>query len=257
MRLKLSFSIDEGQYLNFNYPYYIASWLYKQIAYVDAPLAEFLHRQGYQTKRKNFKLHTFSSLQTDFTVENGLMRLKSREAWLHLNFYLDRVAERFVQGLFMHQQCTLGDRQHRIRMTVQQVEVLPMPELYPTVRLQMRSPIVVSHKNERGLDDYLSPEHADYADLLLNNLIEKYEACGQHLDPAWQNQPFEFTLLQYHKKPYRLITIKAGTPEETRVRGYLFDFALTAPAPLIEVGLLAGFGRENAMGFGFAEVVKM
>ncbi|WP_448519051.1 CRISPR-associated endoribonuclease Cas6, partial [Rhodoflexus sp.] len=240
MRLKLLFSIEDGYYLNFNYPYYIASWLYKQIAYADAPLAEFLHRQGYQSGRKNFKLHTFSSLQTNFTVENGLMRIKSREASLHLNFYLDTVAERFVQGLFMHQHCILGDNQYRLRMTVRQVEVLPMPPLHTTTHLQMRSPIVVSRRNERGLHDYLSPEHEEYADLLLKNLIEKYESCGASLDPSWQNHPFEFRLLRYHKKPYRLISIKSGTPEETKVRGYLFDFALTAPTPLIEVGLLAG-----------------
>lgn len=255
MRLRLQFHVDEGRYLSFNYPYYLAAWLYKQIAFADAPLAEFLHREGYKARRKNFKLHTFSSLQIPFTVEQGLMRLQSRQAILYLNFYLDAVAARFVQGLFMHRKCTLGDRQHRICMTVQEVEVLPPIELQSTVRLRTLSPVMIGRKNSRGYDDYLSPEDPDYADLLLNNLLEKYESGGQPLNPTWQQYPFEFTLLRYHKKPYRLITLKEGTREASKLRGYLFDFALTAPPELIEVGLLAGFGRENAMGFGFVEVI--
>lgn len=255
MRLKLSFSIDKGNYLSFNYPYYLAAWIYKQIAFADAPLAEFLHRQGYTARRKTFKLHAFSALQIPFAVEQGLMRLKAREAHLYLNFYLDAVAARFVQGLFLHRQCTLGDRRHRISMTVRQVEVLPLPEIQPTMHLRTLSPLMIGRKNERGYEDYLSPEDEDYADLLLKNLLEKYEAAGQPLNPEWQQHPSEFKLLRYHKKPCRLITLKEGTPEESRVRGYLFDFSLTAPPELIETGLLAGFGRENAMGFGFTEII--
>ncbi|MCS7020155.1 MAG: hypothetical protein NZM34_13690, partial [Bernardetiaceae bacterium] len=204
MRLKLLFSIEKGHYLSFNYPYYLAAWIYKQIAFADAPLAAFLHQHGYTVRRKSFKLHTFSNLQVPFTIKNGLMHLQAPTAILYLNFYLDTVAAQFVQGMFMHRRCILGDYQNCIHMTVQQVEVLPLPKLQPTVHLRTLSPLIIGRKNEYGNDDYLSPEEPDYANLLLKNLIEKYQSTGQAFNPAWQTTPFHFTLLQYHKKPHRL-----------------------------------------------------
>jgi CRISPR-associated endoribonuclease Cas6 len=173
-----------------------------------------------------------------------------------VNFYLEAVAEQFVKGVFMEQAFTLGDQRNKVQFTVKGVESMGMPRLTNKVQLRLHSPLVVGRKNERGHDDYLGPEEKGYADFLMQNLMDKYTASGGVLEPEWQHKPFAFTLLRYHKKPHRLVTVKEGTPAATRVKGYLFDFELTAPEELIEVGLLAGFGRENAMGFGYAEVLK-
>jgi CRISPR-associated endoribonuclease Cas6 len=66
--------------------------------------------------------------------------------------------------------------------------------------------------------------------------------------------PMAFRLLSAPKE--KKIIIKAGTPEETKVRAYLFDFELQAPVPLLEFGYDAGFGEKNSTGFGCVEVVK-
>ena len=54
----------------------------------------------------------------------------------------------------------------------------------------------------------------------------------------------------------KLITIKSGTAAQTKVKGWVFDFELDAPRELVEVGILAGFGKENAQGFGCGELVQ-
>jgi CRISPR/Cas system endoribonuclease Cas6 (RAMP superfamily) len=40
------------------------------------------------------------------------------------------------------------------------------------------------------------------------------------------------------------------------VRGYNYEFELTASKEVLEVGLNSGFGSMCSLGFGFCEVVK-
>jgi hypothetical protein len=42
-----------------------------------------------------------------------------------------------------------------------------------------------------------------------------------------------------------------------RVRGFHFDFALTAPAELHRIAWLAGLGEKNALGFGALRQVPL
>ena len=58
------------------------------------------------------------------------------------------------------------------------------------------------------------------------------------------------------KPKSRLITIKANTPHESKLRGYLFDFKIKAPAEVIKLGYYAGFGEKNSLGFGCCEVIE-
>ena len=51
-------------------------------------------------------------------------------------------------------------------------------------------------------------------------------------------------------------TIKAHTSAQTKVRGYYYEFEIKAPAEIIEIGLNAGFGSMNALGFGFCEIIQ-
>jgi CRISPR-associated endoribonuclease Cas6 len=236
--------------LPLNYQYPISAWIFKVIARADADYATFLHNQGYQARHKNFKLFTFSRLGlANPHVQGDRLVLTSPEARLRVSFYLDRAAEPFVAGLFAHQRCGLGDAQSQVDFEVVQVEALPLPALAPTLRLRALSPLVVGRRNERGHYDYLPPSDPDFGPLLRQNLVDKYVATGQPLDPAWADAPFDLRPGDREPKS-QLITIKQGEPGQTKVRGFLFDFALTAPPPLLELGLLAGLGRHNAEGFG-------
>ena len=43
-----------------------------------------------------------------------------------------------------------------------------------------------------------------------------------------------------------------------KIIGYhQFDFEITAPIKLLEIGYYAGFGTKNASGFGFCDVIKI
>jgi CRISPR-associated endoribonuclease Cas6 len=213
-----------------------------------------LHNQGYTTTRKSFKLFTFSGLEVaDFLIRDNRMEVRSPSITLQVHFYLDQPAQTFVMGLFQARECRIWDRQSEVSFVVAQVEALPSLSLAGTVRLRTLSPLVVARRNARGHDDYLPPDDPDFGPLLLQNLLDKYKATGQPLRPEWANERLEVQALPRPAPKSRLVTIKAGQPEETRIRGYMCDLDLTAPAPLLELAVLAGLGRYNAEGFGCCE----
>ena len=54
----------------------------------------------------------------------------------------------------------------------------------------------------------------------------------------------------------KLIALKEGSPDETKVRGTLVPFRLRVPKELMEVGYYCGFGGLNAQGFSMVKVDK-
>jgi CRISPR-associated endoribonuclease Cas6 len=257
MRLKLTLQkVGEASLLPINYNYELSAWIYSRIQAADKEYADFLHNQGYTIGSRSFKLFTFSTLQVpNYRLQGDRMEILSEQVSLVVSFWLEAPSEKFVIGLFQNQHLQLGDRFSQVSWRVQQVESLPWTLPPETCCFRTLSPLTVSRKNERGFDDYLPPDDPDFQNWLLTNLLGKYTAHHQVVPSEWQNYPFAFRLLSPQAKP-RLITLKAHTQEQTRVKGYMFDFELTAPSALLEAGYLAGFGRYNAEGFGCVEVLN-
>ena len=259
MQFRISLRCQEPEpVLPVNYQYELSSWIYKVIQNADADYAAFLHQQGHLAGRKSFKLFCFSQLQVPkYEIEGDRLRIKSPVLSFVIGFYLDRTAEEFVRGLFSEQQFRLGDRQTQARLQVQAVEVLPdrLPAGQQVIRVRFLSPLVVARKQEGGHDDYLAPGEPDFAPLFWLNVLEKYRAATGQAAPSWWDAS-RFGLQVTGRPPRsKLITIKSGTAAQTRVKGWLLDVELDAPRELVEVGLLAGFGRMNAEGFGCGVVV--
>jgi CRISPR-associated endoribonuclease Cas6 len=246
-----------AQLIPINYQYELSAWIYKIIRAADRSFAEFLHAKGYQCRGKTFKLFNFSNLY-DFRYERIRDRLKllSPQLCLDISFFVDETAEHFIMGLFNNQSFRLGDRITQADLRVARVAAAPVNISNNTVQLRTRSPLVVSQSRGRGEPArYLSPTEEDYADLFWGNLLDKYRSIVAEVPPSFSTERLDFRC--HTRKPKsRLVTIKADTPQETQVRGFFFDFELSAPLPLLELGLLAGFGGENAMGFGCCDIVK-
>lgn len=255
MRFKLVLRcLDDKPVLPINYQYELSAWIYKVLQNADSDYASFLHDRGYTTGRKSFKLFCFSQLDVPrFEVRGDRLQVLSDTASLHIGFYLDRAAEEFVRGLFMEQQFRLGDRVSQARFVVQTVEMRPLQLAEGPVRIRMRSPLMVARKRPDGLpDEYLQPDDPDFAPLFFLNLTEKYRAATGSEPPVWwDSSRFGFSVPPEREPRSKLITIKTGTAAQTRVKGWMLDFLMDAPRELVEVGMLAGFGRGNAEGFGF------
>lgn len=244
--------------ITLNYQYPLSAAIYKIIQRADASFSAFLHNTGYG-QGKSFKLFTFSDLNTTFKINGDRMQMLDNKAQLTVCFHITQAAENFIKGLFMHQQLEIADKKSKATFVVQQIESIAENINHDanknlSVVVQPLSPIVTGRKNEKGYYDYRSPLDADFTDCLLHNWLEKYKAIND-IDENSLHQIKEQTKIKvqlFHSPPkQRLITIKQGTPEETKIRGYTkFGMQLTAPEVMVQLALDAGLGLYNSMGCG-------
>lgn len=265
--------LRDRQPLLFNYQYPLQAWLYRLLHNADAEYADFLHSRGYgvENSNKSFKHFTFSSLQLPKgpPIPRGAtyISLRLEPISLLVSFFMDKAAEDFIIGLFQQQQLSLYNREYSADFVVERVETLAdfgfsRADGKQIVLFRTISPMVVAEKTD-GLDQYLSPVDEAFGRFFAVNLVDKYRsvqsASAMELDAEAAQRLVKFELVSPPERiKKRGFLVKEGNETtETKVIGYLnFTFALTAPAKLLEVGYLGGFGKYNAMGCGCCEVVN-
>jgi CRISPR-associated endoribonuclease Cas6 len=86
---------------------------------------------------------------------------------------------------------------------------------------------------------------------MINNLKAKIKVfTGNESSFDVHNAVFE--LLSPPKQ--KGITIKVGTPQQSKLVGYQYNFKLKADSALLRMGYYTGFGEKNSMGFGCCEI---
>lgn len=272
MQFKLTLRPTSNQTLvPFNYAYRLSAFIYAVLADADAQYAGFLHSQGYQvSSTKRFKLFTFSDLimpNIRVDAQAGGMWVNSPYIEWVVSFYIDKAAQHFIMGLFQDQRCVIASARHRAEFIIERVEAVPVEIMGDTVTLRTLSPVVIAEKDERGMDQYLHPADTAFGPLLISNLLAKWGSV-QTAVPAGAAfmDEFDTSSVTYRLLPdrgrnaaqrdaaqpkSRLVTIKEGSREETRIKGYYnFRFELSGPRELLKLAVLAGVGRYNAEGFG-------
>jgi len=256
MRFKITFNrIGLQKMLPVNYQYYISAWIYKIIASADKSFADFLHNEGYREGSKNFKLFNYSPIDFGKPIllkEKNLFEIKKDQILLNVSFFLSDAAEAFILGLFRNQEVYLGDSFYGLELRVAQIERLSETELTELMHYRALSPVVISFKYPGSTyASYLSPDDKEYVNLFHKNLRNKYQAVPKTIPLLPESYPFNFTLTGTPRS--KLVTIKQGTPEQSKIRGYLFEFDLTAPREIHRLILSCGAGEKNSLGFGWCE----
>jgi CRISPR-associated endoribonuclease Cas6 len=263
MHFLLTLSTDSSrQQLPVNYQYPLSAVIYKILQRADSEYADFLHNSGYKKEGslKTFKLFSFSDIKTPFQNTGDRLLLLTRYAELVVSFHLPQAAENFIKGIFQHQQIEIADKKSRVVFMIDQVSALPLPLAageMQEVLLQPLSPVVAGNKNEKNEYTFLSPEHPDFVRRLMYNWKEKYAAIYGDQEADNNFAAIQMNIIFYSNPPKsRLITIKAFTAAETKIRGYVnFRLKIHAGKKALELLLNAGAGVYNSLGMGCMEVV--
>jgi CRISPR-associated endoribonuclease Cas6 len=264
MRLTLTLDSRPGTTIPINYQYPISAVIYRILARADAAYASFLHQQGYSQagSLKTFKLFCFSDLNTAFRISGDRLVLTTGRATLIVCFYLPEAAEKFVSGLFADQRIQIADNKSGGDFVVTGVELAASGLTSQPVQRHILAPlsaVICGQKNERGNYDFLAPGDPAFAPLLLNNWKEKYAAALGAEAATGAFAIAELKVLFYNQPPRsRLIAIKAGSAEETKIRGFTgFQLQVTGSRQALELLLDAGAGIYNsAAGCGCVEIVS-
>lgn len=257
MRFKLILNINKQSFGNFiplNYQYAASALIYKILSNSESDFAEWLHQNGFRDAKRRFKLFTFSRLSVPrYSIEGSFLKILSDTIEWYISFLPERSTQEFVQGLFKEQIFELGDRHARIRFRVQGVEMLPSPIFKESMEFETLSPACIVRQENDGSEKYISPDHPDAAGVVKLNLLNKYRAFYGHDFPI---SDFPFVLTTLNKPRSSLITIKEGTPQESKIRGFMCKFSLTAPVELMKIIYETGLGSKNSQGFGFIQEIK-
>ena len=262
MNFKITlFAINFPAVLPLNYQYPLSAVIYKILQQADKTYAHFLHETGYKQDEhslKTFKLFTFSDIKTPFKIQGDRMRMLMPEATVFVSFHLPQAAETFIKGLFLNQEIEIADRKSRAKFRINQVESIPLGlsgDAVQEIILQPLSPIVSSKPNEKGNSDYLPPEHPDFIPQLMFNWQSKYKTLYNDVEVAFADADME--VLFYKNPPKaRLITIKADTPEETKIKGYVnFQLKVRGKLEALELLINAGAGVYNSQGMGCVGII--
>lgn len=259
MKFKITLTINRkyGNLLPFNYQYEQSAVIYRILAQADIQYASWLHENGYQwNESKRFKLFCYSPFIFDKIrplPETGCLNIIGERAVWYISFIPEESTMEFIKGIFNHKSFTIGNKDHRVAFDVVGVEAIPMPSLSEDMTFQAISPICVKlHKDNKA--QYLSPDNPMFALGILKGLLARYESIhGQPFD--MNDKEFSFELTD-NKVKSKLITIKANTPYESKVRGYLCSFRMKAPLELMKIAYEGGIGELCSQGFGFIEIKK-
>lgn len=258
MRFRITLKVNAnvfGRRLPLNYQYELSSAVYRIFASSDREFATWLHENGFHTENGNiFKLFTFSRLfpkKLRLLGQSNQLELLSDQVEWQIGFLPEKSTQQFIEGLFQNRVIEVGNRQSKVQFEVRNLEVLPTLEYMDSMTFDALSPISVSQKDELGRDCY--PKDGEefktaqwVKERMLQNLINKYEAfygCEYEGERS-----LDFEALNEPKSA--LVTIKAETPQETRVRGFMCKTILRCPEELMRIAYECGLGEANGQGFG-------
>lgn len=259
MRIKLKLTADRNtSEIPINYQYPLSAAIYKIIAAADNEYALFLHNRGYQKEdsKKAFKLFTFSDLMTPFEIQHDRMILKTRQASLIVCFHVPDAAFNFLSGLFMQRSIEIADKKSKAAFRIDEFVAIPDFEgintnTQVTKVLRPISPMVIGIKNKKGNYDFLTPEDGGFLDAMIYHWKEKYSAAYSKEKMFKDFEGFSISLHNHNNVKRRLITIKADSPEEVKIRGVMnFELCVTAKISVLELALNAGIGAYCSLGFG-------
>lgn len=244
--------------LPINYQYPLSAAIYKIVAKGDATYAQFLHEQGYG---KGFKHFTFSDLKGKFKIQGDRIHLLNPQVTFQINFHLPEASRNFVEGLFRSEKIVLADSMSKVSFQIQSILSIRNPldgkENNEIIQCTVRtiSPIVIGTKTAQENYQFLAPDHDSYTEMIIQNWRNKIESC---FDASIAQNAILNAKVVLYEKPFRsrLVTIKANTQEETKIRGFInFKLILTGEKKFVELLINSGVGIYNAQGMGCVEVI--
>jgi CRISPR-associated endoribonuclease Cas6 len=258
MRIRLNLKQKkDNQIIPINYQYNISSFIYRTMEKSDSFYSQWLHDNGYANGSKKFKFFTFSFLNIpEREINNNTLIVKSPYISLIVSLPFDESAMHFITGLFSEQTLKIYNEQYQAEFLVKTVEALPDPKFTSQMKFRARTPLILKSPNtDKHTFTYIGPDHILFPILLKRNLHEKYITKCLTFNKTVQSEGIEEVKAFGDFKP-KLITIRENRKEETKVKGYLCSFEITGNPEVIKVGYEAGFGCNNSLGFGFAEVIS-
>jgi CRISPR-associated endoribonuclease Cas6 len=256
MRIRLTLKPAAGNsVIPVNYQYYISSFIYHTIRSSDSDYSRWLHDCGFMSGNKSFKFFTFSLLNIpSMQIENNHIRILSERVSFIISMLSLESLNHLIIGIFDNCRLYLKNTHFRILFA----EKIPDPVFKNEMTFKTISPIIVSRKtvyNGKQSEYYIKPTEEDFTDFLKKNLEEKYITYCTHLGIKITDHGVdELNVLESGKS--KLITIREGTRNETKVKAFPVKFRIKGNKDILKIAYESGAGKLCSQGFGCLAVAN-
>ena len=254
MRVKLTLmATGPKTALPLNYNHAVAGLIYRTLGSASEEFATKLHDEGFKAERRSFKLFTFSRLFANRSrVAGNRLLLESPQVTLLVSSPVADFVEYFVSGLFQSERFNIAGAEFKLA----EAETIAPPEFSERMRFRALAPITESVRDEQNRVRYLGLED-DWSEIIKGNLVRKHIALhGREPSDSRLHWEWDKVYITEQAKRNRRPSVLIEVSEGIKVRGWLVPFTIEGSKELIEIGYEAGFGKNNAMGFGMAEVLQ-
>jgi len=252
MRVKLTLMARGAKAtLPLNYNHAVAALIYRTLGKASEEFAAMLHDEGFKAERRTFKLFTFSRLFASRSrVVGARLLLESPAVTLMISSPVGDFIEHFVSGLFQSEGFNIAGAEFALA----EAETIAIPEFSEQMSFRALAPITESVRDEQNRVRYLGLED-DWSEIIKGNLVRKYIALyGREPGDSRLHWEWDEVYITEQAKRNRRPSVLIEVSEGIKVRGWLVPFTVEGSKELIEIGYEAGFGKNNAMGFGMAEI---
>ena len=262
MRIQFSLSCQKGTIIPINYQSEISNWIFAVMASAGSELSTHVQQLGFDFASRNFKLFTFSPLAIypyEMDQVKQEFRLLGTQVKLGVSVYLHPSYEQQIVHLFRQMPLQLGTLEGKAAyFEVKHWQVQARPNIKETMHFKAISAVSITTVEEgKAANLYLLPDNELYDISFFHHLVRRFKAAMQYkslanlklLDPSF---PMHYKLNGATKS--RLIHLKPNPDNLTQLRGFVFEFSLSLPTPMMEFAYYSGFGEYPHLGFGFVDV---
>lgn len=257
MRLKILLTpLKRNFELDINYHYSLASAVYKIFSNGSESIAEWLHNTGFlDEKGRKLKIFNFSNLLFDsYQVKDSIIEANGSAYFLFSSPIETNLIKTFVDGVFKDPRMEIFSLGKKHKFQIATIDILQDLETSDKMSYKAITPISVSKQVDedgRLRIKYLSPESTEFTERIENNLRKKYELLNksEYTGKLIMSTPNE----NYIKS--KLITIKQGRADETKVKGFLTKLDIEANGEMQRLAYYCGLGERNSLGFGMIEKI--
>jgi CRISPR-associated endoribonuclease Cas6 len=259
MRLHLDLlSLDPRPVIPVSYNHTLSRTIQKVLSAAEGEYERFSRAAGLRGQSaKRFKLYTYSGLLFHgprWELIDGMFHFNEPlQARLIMSFPHD---EEFMRGTIIPIieravfQLSGPDSPEPVRLKVATLEAHPIPENLGPGTYRLITPVTISRRSKEEIK-YLTPKNRETGLALAENLLEKHEVLtGERLpnDAVTLRADMEYLARAPHTM--KVVTIREGMPDETRLRGFIAPIKINGDPRLIRTAFACGIGERNSLGFG-------
>ncbi|TAL66717.1 MAG: CRISPR-associated endoribonuclease Cas6 [Bacteroidetes bacterium] len=259
MRINISLESAKDEYkLPINYLYPLSAVVYKIFATGSESIAKWLHEKGFSDKSgRNLKLFNFSNLVFGkYQINPDFIRCMGSCSFIFSSPIETELIQTFINGIINLQSFQIGNKKYQSEFRISGIQLEKPPQFDDEQIFKTKSPISVSTiieiKGEKKIY-YYRPEDSGFTEAIQKNLIKKYEMIYQKT----YNGTIEVSIPKGATPKSKLITIKEGSIEETKIKAFLTTISIKAEPDIMKTAYYCGLGERNSLGFGMLELFNL